>query len=89
MQSGLQSRVTPVLVARASRPAWRGHPARAMAGAGRPSDSGRDGRATAKRVTLAGFGSVPASFLTEEVVEASAQFGLGAGGQQWTGADFC
>jgi len=40
--------VTPSLVARASRPLWREHPARAFAGAGRPSNCGRDGRATSK-----------------------------------------
>jgi len=43
---------TPSLVARASRPLWRGHPARKFAGAGRPSNCGRDGRATSNSVTL-------------------------------------
>ena len=33
-------------VARASRPLWRGHPARALAGAGRSRNSGQDARAT-------------------------------------------
>ena len=37
----------PRIVARASRPLGRGHPARAfLAGAGRSRDSGRDARAT-------------------------------------------
>ena len=35
-----------LFVARASRPLWRGHPARALAGAGRSRDSGQDARAT-------------------------------------------
>ncbi len=35
-----------VFVARASRPLGRGHPARALAGAGRSRDSGQDARAT-------------------------------------------
>ena len=44
--------VTPSLVARASRPLWRGHPAHAFVGAGRPSTCGRDGLATSNTVTL-------------------------------------
>ena len=39
-------------VARASRPLWCGHPVRTFAGAGRPSDSGRDGRATSYSVAI-------------------------------------
>jgi len=35
-----------VYVVWASRPLWRGHPARALAGAGRSRDSGQDAHAT-------------------------------------------
>jgi hypothetical protein len=46
MANSFRSADIPCAVARASRPLVRGHPARAVAGAGRSRDSGQDARAT-------------------------------------------